>query len=307
MSNIDDGRQNSLSSAKIAVNVLSTVFFCVLAFAFAYYGYKLRALAFIIAYHDLLCWLTGGIILALLILYVVFYCLKMQAFYRLITCTLVFLDIISIVFCLLSVSGVLSRLTNIEALRDYIAGFGATAVLVFIVFQFLQVVILPVPGSLSVGVGVALFGPLRCSLFSFIGILLGSFAAFFIGRVVGYKTVCWIVGKDDLDKWLNKVKGKDYLLLTIMFLLPLFPDDILCFVAGLSSMTTRFFIVMITITRAISVVTTAFSLNFIPFNTWWGLLIWGVIAAAIGITFWLVWKYSDRIDGFFKAKFKGRK
>jgi uncharacterized membrane protein YdjX (TVP38/TMEM64 family) len=181
------------------------------------------------------------------------------------------------------------------------------AALLFIAFQFLQVVILPVPGSVSVAAGVALFGPLKCAIFSFIGIVAGSFLAFAIGRVIGYKAVCWVVGKDDLDKWLNKVKGKDYLILSIMFLLPLFPDDILCFVAGLSSMSWSYFTVMIIITRAISVGTTAYSLELIPFNTWWGLLIWAVLITMVVLSFWLVCKYSDKIDTFIKHRFHIRK
>ena len=141
----------------------------------------------------------------------------------------------------------------------------------------------------------------------FRSIFCGSVVAFAIGRVVGYKAVCWIVGKDDLDKWLEKVKGKDYLLLSIMFLLPLFPDDILCFVAGLSSMTWRYFLIMITVTRVISVFTTSYSLQLIPFNTWWGILIWLVLAAAVIASFWFVCKYSDKINDFIKNKFKLKK
>lgn len=294
----------SRRAAKIAVNILSTVFFTLLALVFAVYGFNYKGLPFISTHFTLLLWLTVGILAVLLIAYLIFYALGMQAFHRLILCTIICLDVFSFVFFIISATGIISKLTSIEALRDYIASFGATAVLIFILFQFLQVVILPIPGSVSVGVGVALFGPLRCSVFSFIGIFSGSVVAFAIGRIIGYKAVCWIVGKEDLDKWLKKLKGKDYLLLSIMFLLPLFPDDILCFVAGLSSITWLYFIIMIVITRAISVLTTSFSLQLIPFNTWWGIMIWIILAAAVIVSFWLVWKYSDKIDGFIKRKFK---
>lgn len=288
---------------KHTINIVFALICAAAAFLFAAYGLTYRGLPFIERHFTLLFSLCAAVTGALTIAYVLFYAFKKQAFYRLILCTLICLDIFAVLFFALSASGVLDKLTDIDALRDYIAGFGGTAIFIFILFQFLQVVVLPVPGSVSIAVGVALFGPFRSALFSFIGILLGSIVAFFIGRVVGYKAVCWIVGKDDLDKWLNKVKGKDYLLLSIMFLLPLFPDDILCFVAGLSSMTWIYFIVMIVITRAISVLTTSYSLDLIPFNTWWGLLIWGVIIAIIIITFWLVCKYSDKIDAFIKRKF----
>lgn len=296
--------RSNRGAAKIAVNILTAVLCTLAAFVFAVLGYKYKGLPFIAAHYALLFWLTVGILAALLIAYIIFYVLGMQAVHRLILCTLICLDVFALVFLIISATGIISKLTSIDALRDYIASFGATAVLIFILFQFLQVVVLPIPGSVSVGVGVALFGPLRCSVFSFIGIFLGSVVAFAIGRWIGYKAVCWIVGKDDLDKWLKKVKGKDYLLLSIMFLLPLFPDDILCFVAGLSSITWTYFIIMIVITRLISVFTTSFSLQLIPFNTWWGITIWILLGAVVVVSFWLVWKYSDRIDGFLKSKFK---
>lgn len=296
--------KTSRGAAKIAVNILTAVFCTLAAFVFAALGYKYRGLPFIATHYTLMFWLTVGVLATLIIGYLVFYVLGLQAIHRLILCTLICLDVVALIFYILSATGIISKLTSIDALRDYIASFGATAVLIFILFQFLQVVILPIPGSVSVGVGVALFGPLRCSIFSFIGIFSGSVVAFAIGRIVGYKAVCWIVGKDDLDKWLEKVRGKDYLLLSIMFLLPLFPDDILCFVAGLSSITWPYFIVMIIITRLISVFSTSYSLQLIPFNTWWGITIWVVLGAAVIISFWLVWKYSDKIDAFLKSKFK---
>lgn len=299
--------KTSKGAAITAVSILGAVALTLVAFVFATLGYLRKGLNFIAVHQTLLIWLTASVLAILLILYILFFFLNMQAIHRLILCTLICLDIVAAVFFILSATGIISKLTSIEALREHIAGFGATAVLIFILFQFLQVVILPVPGSVSVGVGVALFGPLRCTLFSFIGILLGSIVAFAIGRWVGYKAVCWIVGKEDLDKWLDKMRNKDYLLLSIMFLLPLFPDDILCFVAGLSSITWGYFIIMIVITRAISVSTTSYSLQLIPFNTWWGILIWLLLAAAVVASFWAVCKYSDKIDGFIKRKFKLKK
>ncbi len=306
MDNAGDIKKQSRTSAgaaKIAANILFAFFCACLALIFSVWGYKFRGLPFIAAHLNLLIMLTLGLLALLMVAYLIFFFLGKQAIHRLILCTLICLDIVAIIFFAISATGIIGKLTSIEALRDYIASFGATAVLIFILFQFLQVVVLPIPGSVSVGVGVALFGPLRCSLFSFIGIFSGSIVAFAIGRVIGYKAVCWIVGKEDLDKWLKKMKGKDYLLLSLMFLLPLFPDDILCFVAGLSSITWLYFIIMIIITRAISVFTTSFSLQLIPFNTWWGITIWLLLAAGVVASFWAVCKYSDKIDAFLKSKF----
>jgi uncharacterized membrane protein YdjX (TVP38/TMEM64 family) len=237
----------------------------------------------------------------------VLYIFKKKSLYRLLICLLLFLDIAALIYYFICATGVITKITSVKALRDYISKFGNKAVILYIIFSFLQVVILPVPGSVTVAAGVALFGAFKCCIYSFIGIVTGSIVAFALGRCLGYPVVKWIVGKETLDKWLNKVKGKDYLILSLMFLLPMFPDDVLCFIAGLSSMTWLYFIIMIIVTRLISVVTTAYSFELIPFNTWWGILTWIIIFAIVVLAFYLVCKYSDQIDNFVKNKLKWKK
>lgn len=289
---------------KHTVNILSVFVFGSLAFLFTAYGLGYKSLPFIAEYYKVLVLAAESIVFILIMSYIVLYILNKSTACKLILFTLVCGSIFGAMFYAICATGFINKINSIQSLRDYIAQFGNMAVFLFILFSFLQVVVLPVPGSVTVAAGVALFGPLRCAIFSFIGIVLGSVVAFIIGRLVGYKAVKWIVGKETLDKWLEKLKGKDYLILSIMFLLPLFPDDVLCFVAGLSSMSWTYFIIMILVTRAISVASTAFSFDLIPLNTWWGITIWLLLAALVVLAFWLVWKYSDKIDKFIKVKLK---
>ena len=296
--------ENYQKALKHTVNILAAVLFGAVAFVFIAYGLAYKSLPFIDRHFMLLLSLSLGVTSALILVYLIFYILDKKAVYRLILCVLIFLCIAGAVFFAICATGIIKKITSIEALRDYISEFGNMAVFLFILFSFLQVIILPVPGSVTVAAGVALFGPLKCSIFSFIGITLGSIVAFAIGRVVGEKAVRWIVGEETLKKWLQKLKGKDYLILSIMFLLPLFPDDVLCFVAGLSSMTWTYFIVMIVITRVTSILATSYSVGLIPLTTWWGIMIWLIIGALVVAAFWVVCKYSDKIDGFIKNKLK---
>ncbi len=294
---------------KDVASILFAITLGAVALLFAILGLGYRSLKFIADYYEILVWTLAALTFVVLVSYVVFFLLRKQSIYRLIILGLICADIFAVIFYVICATGFIQKITSVEALQQYIDGFGAWAVIIYILFSYLQVVILPVPGSATVAAGVVLFGWLECSLYSFIGIVLGSVTAFAIGRWVGYRAVCWIVGKDDLDKWLNKIKGKDYLILSLMFLLPMFPDDVLCFVAGLSSMTWPYFLVMIVITRLISTFTVSLSFDLIPFNTWWGILTWIVLAALVVLAFYLVCKYSDKIDKFIKSKFKikGRK
>lgn len=229
--------------------------------------------------------------------------------YRLTFLTLILMTAALAVLYVMQITGLWDKIDSVEDLRNYVSGFGGYAVFIFIAIQFLQVVVLPIPGFITVSVGVLLFGAFKGSVYSVIGIVSASIVAFFIGRVFGYKVAGWLVGKENLDKGLELVKGKDKVILTFMFLFPFFPDDVLCFVAGLSSMSVPYYIVMITITRIINIVVSAYSVNgsIIPYNTWWGILLWIVVFILVAALCYAIYKHGDKIENFFKSKFSKRK
>ncbi len=216
----------------------------------------------------------------------------------------IFVLFVLIVLYILQEIGFFSIIQDSEAFQNYIQKSGAWMPLIYILFQYFQVIILPVPSVVSTVAGVALFGAFKTTVYSLIGILAGSFTAFFIGRKLGAKAVSWLVGEDSLKKWQKKLKGKDNLFLTVMFLLPLFPDDILCFLAGLSSMTTLYFSIMIIVCRILAVGATCYSIDLIPFNTTWGLIVWGILITLIVLAFILIYKNMDRINDWLSKRFK---
>ena len=236
-----------------------------------------------------------------------FVCLfaKKDTVFKLLLTGIVLAAFLLLILFIMQATGLMSRIDDVEDLRGLIDSTGAWAPIVFIILQILQVCLLPIPGVLTVGAGVLAFGEWQASLYSFIGILIGSVIAFAVGRVVGYKAAAWMVGKDTLDKWLLKLKGKSNVILTAMFLLPMFPDDVLCFVSGLSAMSWKYFIIMQIFARAISVITTSFSLggSIIPYTTWWGILIWICIGIAVIALFIFLYKKGDKIENWFFSLF----
>ena len=254
--------------------------------------------------QSLLLWLAAGATTALFVAAAAFsFFVKNVAYRFTVTLYVLLIFMLTVLYVLLK-TGLIYVINSEELFREYMQRAGALMPLLFIAFQFLQVVVLPVPAFVSTAAGVALFGPFKAALCSFVGIISGSLAAFFIGRKIGYKAVAWMVGKDDLDKWLKKVKGKDNFLLTAMFVLPLFPDDVLCFVSGLSSMSWQYFVLMIILARALGITATCYSVNFIPFNTWWGIVIWCALIALIVVSFVAMYKNLDTINEFFIRRFK---
>ena len=246
---------------------------------------------------------------AMTLLTMILYLLGFDFVYKLAYLIIISILLASISLYFLKTKGVLDKIDSVADIRSYISSFGSYAVLAFILIQFLQVVALPIPGVLTIGAGVLLFGPFWGAVYSLIGILTGSFVAFFIGRVLGYKVASWLVGKKNLESAMKKVEGKDKVILTFMFLFPFFPDDVLCFVAGLSSMGVKYFCIMIIITRIISVITSSYSINgsIIPYNTWWGIAIWGVLILVVAFVSYFVYTYGDILEKYFKKRFHKKK
>lgn len=232
---------------------------------------------------------------------------KKDVIYKSVLSLYIFLLFCLILCYVLQKTGFFVVIKDSNSLQSYLERAGVWMPIFYILLQYLQVVILPIPSIVSTLAGVALFGAFRTVIYSLIGIILGSLTAFTIGRKLGNKAVSWIVGEETLEKWQKKLKGKDVLVLTLMFLLPLFPDDILCFIAGLSSISFPYFIVMIVVSRILAVTTTCYSINFIPMNTWWGILIWVVIAIVFIVGFVVIYKHLDAIQAALSKRFKRTK
>ncbi len=211
---------------------------------------------------------------------------------------------IFIVWFVLQRTGFFAVFRDADSLQEYLSRAGAWMPILYILLQFLQVVLLPIPSVVSTVAGVALFGAFWTMIYSLVGIILGSILAFYIGRKWGNRAVSWMIGKDSLKSWQRKLKGKDNIFLTIMFILPLFPDDVLCFLAGLSSMSTGYFFIMMSLSRIIAIASTCYSVNFIPFDTWWGLLIWAILITGIIIGAILAYKNMDKLQKRLKSLLK---
>lgn len=189
---------------------------------------------------------------------------------------------------------------NEEKIQTEISKLGVWAPLAFIFLSFLQVTFVPIPGAVTIIAGNYLFGTWLSFLYSYIGMFLGALLAFFLGRKIGRPFVNWIVGdKETVDYYLKKLKGKETIILFFMFLLPMFPDDILCSIAGIMPITYSVFIFMQLITRFTSIGGTLLFMSgeIIPYRGWGLVLIIFLNILAI-IAFIFAMKHSEKINDY---------
>lgn len=136
-----------------------------------------------------------------------------------------------------------------DHLRIYVESWGALAPVVFSLIQALQVVIAPVPGELTGAVGGFLFGTLPNILYSTIGLTVGSIMAFLAARIVGLPLVKLAVSDELLEKFHFLTERRGALLTLVLFSIPGFPKDMLCYVLGISPMNFWMFVAVCTVGR----------------------------------------------------------
>ncbi|WP_241429817.1 TVP38/TMEM64 family protein [Haloferax larsenii] len=134
--------------------------------------------------------------------------------------------------------------TSVSRLKAFILSFGVFAPVVFIALQALQVVVAPIPGQVMGFASGYIFGGYWGTLYSIIGITLGSFVAFVIARRVGRAYVERVVDPDIVERFDSMIDERGVMAVFVLFLIPGLPDDAICFIAGLSLIRIRTLVVL---------------------------------------------------------------
>ncbi|MGN0812058.1 MAG: TVP38/TMEM64 family protein [Candidatus Coproplasma sp.] len=195
-----------------------------------------------------------------------------------------------------------------QRLIEIIKSFGVWGYLVYFLIQVLQVVVLPLPAAVCYIPGSLIWGPLTATLIASAGVITGSVIAYFIGKFCGKPVVIWIAGRETTEKYTNILSKRGKILFLMMQILPFFPDDIICIVAGLTGMNFIFFTAVIVLVRPAIIATYCYlgSGTIIPFSGW-GIPVWIAIFAVCIVFAVLSFKYQDKIETWLVKKFKRKK
>ena len=217
---------------------------------------------------------------------------------------LILVLIFVVTYSILKVTGAWEKVNSIDKIRDIVQSGGVFSFLIFIIFQILQTTILQIPAIFVTIAGAVIFGRWPAFIMSYIAVMIGSLIMFWVGRKAGRKFLNWMIGKDSSEKWIDRMSRGKYLFF-LMMLFPMFPDDILCVVAGLTNMSFSFFFWTNILARGVGIACTVFfgSGAIIPFHGW-GLIVWAIIIVVIAILFYLSVRYKSKIDDIIKLLFK---
>ncbi len=183
-----------------------------------------------------------------------------------------------------------------ERIQAWVASWGAWGPLMSIALNVAQVVAAPVPGqALNLANGY-LFGVGAGTLYSMVGVLLGSLLAMNLARRWGRPAVVkWVAPRQlsRLDDWAER---RGALFFFIVFLLPFVPDDLACFAIGLSRLSIPKMMVLATLARLPGVLSSVWLGAYATRLSWKEWLVLSVLVALAGGLAWR-WMRSGELDG----------
>lgn len=141
-----------------------------------------------------------------------------------------------------SLSTWLAVLSDQEFVSSYVQSYGALAPLVLALLQVLQVIVAFIPGHVFVIAGGYIYGMPWGLLFNIVCVVTASQLGFLLARWAGRPMVHRLAPRETIDKWEAIAEKQGFLFFTIAFVLPVFPTDIMNFVAGLTGISSKKFL-----------------------------------------------------------------
>jgi uncharacterized membrane protein YdjX (TVP38/TMEM64 family) len=129
-------------------------------------------------------------------------------------------------------------------LLNFLDSLGPAAFVGFIILQAAQVVAAPIPGEVTGLLGGFLYGKFTGIVLSTIGLTIGSYIAFSLSRTFGRPLVDRFVNKSTIERFDYLLHHKGAFLVFLLFLIPGFPKDYLCYILGLGHLSTMEFLVI---------------------------------------------------------------
>jgi len=137
-------------------------------------------------------------------------------------------------------------LRSLENLQVFIGSLGAWGPAVFMLASAASVVFPIVPAGLLVIAGPVLFGPIEGTLYNYLAVSAGSLLNFAIARHVGLSLIERIFAPRTVEKFLGWTRSGHFTrAFAVAIVLPVAPDDLLCYIAGTTRMRWRTYVAII--------------------------------------------------------------
>ena len=130
-----------------------------------------------------------------------------------------------------------------EALVAYLEPYGALGIFFIYIFLFLQVFIATIPGQAIIITSGYLYGFWTGLFISYTSTVVASHLCYELARRYGRPLVKKLAPAHIVDKWTIRAERQGIPFFIFSFTTPIFPADVMNFVAGLSGLSSRKFLI----------------------------------------------------------------
>lgn len=139
-----------------------------------------------------------------------------------------------------------------EAVVAYIQGLGFWGPALLFVLLVMQVFLAIIPGQALMVTSSYLYGFWGGLLITWTSLAGGGYAAFALARRFGRPFAERWVAPETLSRWDKSARGQGIFFFAMSLVLPIFPNDAMCYVAGLGKISPRRFLVANMLGRGMS-------------------------------------------------------
>jgi len=184
-----------------------------------------------------------------------------------------------------------------DAVSAYLQGYGSLGPVILFVLLIAQVFVAIIPGHALMVTAGYVYGTMGLFV-TMTSTILGSQIAFLIARKYGRSLIYRLASPEIIDRWDKVAKHQGILFFFFSFVLPIFPSDLMCYVAGLCTISPkRFFIANFMGRTCCAVFITLIGIYGMhpPVQFW-------IISLVTLVTFFLGWKIYKRSSNLFQNK-----
>jgi len=199
-----------------------------------------------------------------------------------------------IVFYRQPITNLLHIIGDQESVSAYLQGYGVWGPAILFLLMVAQVFVAVIPGHALMVTAGYVYG--TTGLFVVIAsTILGSQIAFFIARQYGRSLIYKLASSQIIERWDGMARNQGIMFYFFTFVLPIFPSDLMCYIAGLGKIAPRHFLLANVLGRTVVAVSiTIIGMYGMHPPVWfWAIAVIG-IAGLFGS--WMIYKKQNSLQ-----------
>ena len=192
------------------------------------------------------------------------------------------------------ISNLLHIIGDQEAVSAYLQGYGVWGPAILFLLMVAQVFVAVIPGHALMVTAGYVYGMTGLAVI-ILSTILGSQIALFIARQYGQGLIYKLASPKIIERWNNIASNQGVIFYFFSFVLPIFPSDLMCYVAGLGKIAPRHFLLANILGRTVVAVSiTVIGIYGMHPPVWF----WVIAGSGIAGLFssWLIFKKKDALQ-----------